>query len=93
MPCRPLAYDFENDPNPLIRVVSDSFMFGPQLLAAPVTDLGARTRKVVLPSLSRGEKWRSWWDDAEYIGNQTVSVAAPLDRFPLFYRGKKPGNA
>ena len=68
-------------------------MFGPQLLVAPVTDLGARSREVILPALAAGEKWQSWWDDAEYNGNQTVSVAAPLERFPLFYRGEKPGLA
>ena len=90
---RPLAYDFEDDPNPHIRAVSDAFMFGPKLLAAPVTDLGARSRDVILPALASGEKWRSWWDDIQYNGNQTVSVSTPLDRFPLFYRGEKPGTA
>lgn len=47
-------------------------------------------QSVVLPLLPSGEKWRSWWDDVAFEGNQTVTVPAPLDRFPLFYRGAKP---
>jgi alpha-D-xyloside xylohydrolase len=66
-------------------------MFGPQLLAAPVTDLGARSRAVILPTLPATERWRSWWDDTEHTGNQTLTVVAPLERFPLLYRGAKPG--
>ena len=41
---RPLAYDFENDHQPAVHTATDMYMFGPQLLAAPVTDLGACSR-------------------------------------------------
>lgn len=41
---RPLAYDFEDDPQSAVHTATDAYMFGPRLLAAPVTDLGARSR-------------------------------------------------
>lgn len=38
---RPLFFDFPADPN--VWEIDDVYMFGPTMLAAPVTDMGART--------------------------------------------------
>jgi alpha-D-xyloside xylohydrolase len=57
-------------------------MLGPALLAAPVVERGARERSVYLPPGT----WTSWHDDARYTGPRRLTVAAPLERIPLFAR-------
>jgi len=42
---RPLFFDFPADPN--VWEIDDVYMFGPTMLAAPVTDMGARTYSTV----------------------------------------------
>ena len=59
-------------------------MFGPAMLAAPVTDMGARTRALYLPSLPSGQVWEHYFTKKTYPGGGNVTVDAPLDEFPLF---------
>jgi alpha-D-xyloside xylohydrolase len=61
---------------------SDTFLFGDDLLAAPVVTEGLRTRDVILPPGS----WLHWWTGLRYEGGQTVTVDAPLTELPLFLR-------
>ena len=49
---RPLFYDFCGDKN--VYDIGDEYMFGPDLLVAPVVELGARKRMVYLPE---GCRW------------------------------------
>ena len=44
---------------------------------------GARRWPVYLPA---GASWRDAWTDEVYPGGATVTVAAPLERIPLFLR-------
>ena len=61
----------------------DQYLFGPDLLVAPVWKVGERQRTVYLP---RG-KWRSHWDRSQtFRGRRTVTVDVPLDRIPVFVR-------
>jgi alpha-glucosidase (family GH31 glycosyl hydrolase) len=75
----------------------DEFLFGPWLLAAPVLDEGAATRRVYLP---RG-RWVDLWRSVRYRrgdgglaltgarvlrGGRSVVVPAPLDELPLLAR-------
>ncbi|KAJ8483389.1 hypothetical protein ONZ45_g14620 [Pleurotus djamor] len=99
---RPLYYDFSlSDPfvasgtasnNPLIV---HQYMFGPQLLVAPVGIENATTKDVYLPQLSQdmvdqGLRWRHWWSDRDFgQGGSTATVNAPLDQIPVFYIGEK----
>jgi alpha-glucosidase (family GH31 glycosyl hydrolase) len=77
--------------------VDDAFMFGPDLLAAPVVDPGRTGRPVYLP---RG-KWVDLWRSARYVqddgslelqrpamlsGARSFAVPAPLDELPLLVR-------
>jgi alpha-D-xyloside xylohydrolase len=80
-PMRPLLVDFPGDP--AAWDVSDAYMFGPDLLVAPVLEAGAETRDVYLPA---GARWTCAWTGAEYEGGRTVAAEAPLDRIPLFLR-------
>ena len=61
----------------------DQYLFGPDLLVAPVWKSGMRQRSVYLP---RGT-WRSYWDRSEVVrGPRTVKVDVPLDAIPVFVR-------
>jgi sulfoquinovosidase len=74
----------------------DEFLFGPDLLAAPVLRDGARKRSLYLP---RGE-WIDLWRSARFDpragvaldrvkrvrGGRSVTVPAPLDELPLMVR-------
>lgn len=60
----------------------DTYLFGDDLLVAPVVERGARERKVQLPP---GD-WLDWWTGKRHAGDRVITVAAPLDSLPLFVR-------
>lgn len=64
--------------------LTDQYMFGSDILVAPVVYAGAKDRDVYLPA---GENWIDLWTKKEYEGGQSVMVDAPLHKIPLF--GKK----
>jgi alpha-D-xyloside xylohydrolase len=80
-PMRPLFYDFPEDP--AAWEVDDQYMFGPDLLVAPVVHAGQRSRSVYLPA---GAEWRNAFNGAVVMGGQRISVDAPLEQIPLFVR-------
>jgi alpha-D-xyloside xylohydrolase len=63
--------------------VSDQFMFGPDVLVAPVTAHGARERDVYLPE---GASWLDAWTGQRVEQNGWVTAAAPLERIPVYLR-------
>ena len=81
---RPLFFDFSEDKN--CWCIEDAYMFGPDLLIAPVFEEGARQRSVYLPA---GCKWTDANTKQVYEGGQTVTVPAPLDIIPVFVREGK----
>ncbi len=84
-PMRPLFFDFPDDDR--AQTVDDQFMFGPDLLVAPILHPGITSRKVYLPA---GAKWTDAWTGRWFKGGQTVRAAAPLDKIPLYLRdGRK----
>ncbi|WP_158816422.1 glycoside hydrolase family 31 protein [Methylocapsa sp. S129] len=75
----PTFVPFEHDP--ACFADCDAFMFGPSLMAAPVTAEGAHEVAVYLPI---GPDW--WYDFSSgetYAPGQIVTIAAPLERLPL----------
>lgn len=80
-PMRPYFVEFPDDPK--AWDVDTAYLFGRDLLVAPVLELGARTWDVYLPA---GASWTDAWTGDEYAGGQSVTVDAPLDRIPLFLR-------
>lgn len=81
-PMRPLFVDFPSDVE--CYRVEDEYMFGPDLLVAPVLEEGARSRKVYLPA---DRSWKDGWGDKVYTGGQWIPVEAPLEHIPLFIQG------
>ena len=84
-PMRPLFFNFPNDP--ASYNVEDQFMFGPDLLIAPVTEEGAVSRTVYLPA---GANWVEAWSKREYKGGQDHQAEAPLERIPVYWRKGSP---
>ncbi|MGN7761346.1 glycoside hydrolase family 31 protein [Paenibacillus sp. 22594] len=80
-PMRPLFYDFPQDPE--AWEVEDQYMFGPDLLVAPVLFEGVRQRKVYLPS---GSHWTHAYTREKFAGGQVIMSDAPLNQIPLFLR-------
>jgi alpha-D-xyloside xylohydrolase len=78
---RALALDFPDDPK--VADLRDEYMFGPAFLVAPVTEQGATSRQVYLPT---GTDWYNYWTNERVKGGQTITVAAPIDTIPLFVR-------
>jgi alpha-glucosidase/alpha-D-xyloside xylohydrolase len=61
---------------------ADAYLFGPSLLAAPVFEQGATSRKVYLPAGG----WYDFWTGKRVEGNGVVTVEAGLDSMPLLVR-------
>lgn len=78
---RPMFYDFPKDPN--CWEEETQYMFGPDLLVAPVMEEGVTERCVYLPENS---EWTNVWTKERYQGGQTIKVKAPIDVIPLFSR-------
>ncbi|MDR2079400.1 MAG: hypothetical protein LBP74_06755 [Treponema sp.] len=76
---RPLFYDFPEDS--ASWEVEDEYMFGPDLLIAPVMYPGLRERSVSLP---RGCSWKEQETGTLYQGGRQIRSAAPLDTIPVF---------
>ena len=81
---RPLFYDFPGDKT--CWETEDAYMFGPDLLVAPVMEAGATTRTIYLP---KGASWTDANTKQVYEGGQTVTVPAPLDVIPVMIRDGK----
>jgi alpha-D-xyloside xylohydrolase len=79
---RPLFLDYPED-RPSWDV-DDQFMFGPDLLIAPVLYDGARSREVYLPA---GTTWTNAWTQVMFEGGQRITADAPLERIPVYLRG------
>ncbi len=79
---RPLNFNGENTESKYADI-QDEYLWGNNVLVAPVFTKGTRSRKVVFPA---GE-WIDWDNAAlRYKGGSTANVKAPLDKLPLFVR-------
>jgi alpha-D-xyloside xylohydrolase len=78
---RTLFYEFPADSRSW--EISDQYMFGPDLLVAPVMQAGLLQRQVYLP---QGAQWTNAWNGEKFAGGQTIIVEAPMDIIPLFLR-------
>ncbi len=83
---RPLFYNFSKDEAAV--ACDDQYMFGDDVLVAPVLELGQRERPVYLP---KGAEWIDASTGKEYAGGQTVMTPAPLEVIPVYIR--KGGKA
>jgi alpha-glucosidase len=78
---RPLVLNYPHDPR--VWELGGEYLWGDDLLVAPVTREGATAWPAYLP----GGVWYDFWTQQRYEGPAGVTVEAPLDRLPLFARG------
>jgi alpha-D-xyloside xylohydrolase len=76
---RALALAYQNDAR--AREAKDEYLFGPDLLVAPIVNEGTQ-RPVYLPA----GLWIDYWTGASIVGGKTLLVDAPPDRIPLYVR-------
>lgn len=79
---RTLFYVFPDDPS--AWEIDDEYLFGSQILVAPVLEANAKSRSVYLPS---GTTWTNAWTGEEIPGGTTVEVKTPPEQIPLFTCG------
>ena len=80
-----VAGDLDDSKNPYAMAVkkdvSDQFMFGKSLLAAPVFT-GQKSRQVILPA----GKWYDFYTGEFAGGGNVITVTPPLDKIPLYVK-------
>jgi alpha-glucosidase len=81
---RPMFLHYPDDR--ALWTVQDQYLYGADLLVAPVIEEAAIERGVILPGT---EPWRHVWSGSDYPAG-VHRVAAPLDRPPVFYRPRSP---
>lgn len=81
---RPLVFDFPDDEEALRQ--KTEYMFGPDYLVCPITELGVKTWDVYLPLNEAG--WKDFRSGEVYEGGQHVTVEVSLDAIPVFIRNK-----
>ena len=81
---RGLFYEFPEDE--LCWDIKDEYLFGGDVLVAPVCYEHATKRKVYLP---KGAKWTNARDGKLYEGGTIVDVDAPIDTIPIFLRNSR----
>jgi alpha-D-xyloside xylohydrolase len=80
-PMRPLFVDFPDDP--ICETVEDQFMFGSEILVAPVLQNGQRERRVYLPA---GVDWLEARKGTPYSGGQWINAPALLETIPVYLK-------
>ena len=81
---RTLFYEFPADDN--CWDITDSYMFGPDILVAPVVHEGARSRQVYLP---KDAEWVLAGSGKRYEGGKSYEIEAPIETLPVFLRDGK----
>ena len=76
---RPLFFDFPNDP--VCYKIEDQYMFGPDLLVAPVLEYKTPSRKIYFPE---GSSWTDALTGKIYKGGQTIDYKVTIENIPVF---------
>lgn len=79
---RPLNFRGDN-PEPQAAAAEDEYLWGDEVLVAPVMTQGATSRKVYFP---KGEWIDFFAPSKRYAGGSVAEVDAPLDKLPLFVK-------
>ncbi|MCI9664418.1 MAG: glycoside hydrolase family 31 protein [Lachnospiraceae bacterium] len=78
---RAMFYEFPDDS--VCWDLKDQYMFGGDVLAAPIVYEDTYERQVYLP---KGASWTLLYDGTVYQGGRTVTVPAQIDQIPVFLR-------
>ena len=78
---RPLFYHYAEDQ--IAWETADCYLFGRDLLVAPVLEAGVNTVRTYLP---KGDCWIEHATGRRFEGGQFVTASAPMDTIPIFIR-------
>ncbi|KAF2514823.1 DUF4968 domain-containing protein [Flavobacterium salilacus subsp. salilacus] len=73
---------FEEPQNKELFTVTDEYLWGNDVLVAPIVQQGANERKVYFP---KGSNW--FYNNKKYEGGTTVTIKTVEDFIPFFFRG------
>lgn len=76
---RPLFLEHPDDPG--LFAVQDQYLYGADMVVAPVIEQGASERPVILPGF---ERWIHLWSGEAFAPGNHI-VAAPIGQPPVFY--------
>ncbi len=85
---RPLFLHHEDDPG--TYDIQDHYLYGQDLLVAPVHAANAAEWTVYLPA---GTTWTHLWTGTRHQGGQRITVPAPIGHPPVFHRAGSPFTA
>ncbi|MGG3571040.1 TIM-barrel domain-containing protein [Bacillus gobiensis] len=77
---RPLVMDYTTDPN--VYGIEDQWMFGPNMLVAPISLEGMSKRSIYLPEGT----WYDWSTQKTFAGGQSIEHEADLSTIPVFVK-------
>ena len=78
---KPLVFNYPDDPR--VGDLWEEFLYGDDILVAPVWHVGQRMQHVYLPA----GQWVDYWDRQRVVtGPADLDEPAPLDRIPIFVR-------
>jgi len=78
---RPMFFEFADDKESWL--LKDQYMFGPDILVAPILEPKAVSRQVYLPV---GAEWTELHSGKKYPGGKTITAEAPLEIIPVFLK-------
>lgn len=80
---KPLFFVF-NDQNDWDQ--NDTYLFGNEMLIAPVVHENTSVRPVYLPHLDSTFCWIDFWTDSLYESGQEITINAPIKTIPVFIK-------
>lgn len=78
---RTLFYEYPNDDTAWL--VDNTYLFGSDLLVAPIMNYKDRKRFVYLP---KNENWINIYTNEEFKGGESYEINAPIQQIPVFVR-------
>lgn len=80
---RTLFYEYPEDA--VCWEIEDEYLYGSDILVAPVLEAGSRSRKLYLPA----GNWIEYETKEVYEGGQWIETEAPLDVIPVFVKQER----
>jgi alpha-D-xyloside xylohydrolase len=78
---RPMFFEFPDDSESWL--LKDQYMFGPDILVAPILESKAISRQVYLPA---GAEWTELHSGKKHPGGKTITAEAPLEILPVYLK-------
>lgn len=84
---RPLVLQYQDDAS--TYDIFDQYLYGPDLLIAPIYEAEQTNRQVYLP---KGETWIHIWSNEAYDGGQSITLQAPIGQPAVLIRASQKNN-